>query len=377
MKQVEIEGWGSLSKLPGVLESIGARNVFLVTGRSSYGSSGARMGLDGLLHPYVVTRFCDFSAERDPDEVGRGAELLRGIGSDAVVAVGGGTVIDTAKLICILAANEGDVRKYIRRELPLEKKGQPLVAVPTTAGSGSESTHFAVAYIDKIKYSVAHEYMLPDYSIIDPQLTMSLPADVTAVTGLDALAQAVESYWSINSTGESRAYSKKALELAVGHLKDAVTRPDRKSREAMADASHLAGKAINIAKTTVAHAVSYYFTAHHGVRHGHAVAATLGSFIRFNSMVSADDIVDERGLDHVRGCIGEILGILGAENGDEAAGVIENLMQELGLETDVRMLGLSGKEEVDRLVGSINIERLKNNPRRIEPRDIPEIIGAG
>ncbi|MFH1313624.1 MAG: phosphonoacetaldehyde reductase [Candidatus Eisenbacteria bacterium] len=376
MKQVEMEGWGSLGELPGVLESIGAKKIFLVTGKTSYAGSGARKILDELLHPYVVTRFCDFSAERDPDEIARGAELLRSIEFDAVVAVGGGTVIDTAKLISILTANKGDVRKYIKRDLPLESKGLPLVAVPTTAGSGSESTHFAVVYMDKIKYSVAHEYMLPDYCIVDPSLTMTLPADVTASTGLDALAQAVESYWSINSTAESRGYSRRALELAAGHLRSAATRPDKKSRQAMAEASHLSGKAINIAKTTVAHAVSYYFTAHHNVPHGHAVALTLGSFIRFNSMVGAEDVADERGLDHVKGCIGEILRILGAESGDEGAGVIENLMQELGLETDIGKLGLSGKEEVDRLVGSINVERLKNNPRKIEPQDIPGIIGA-
>jgi alcohol dehydrogenase class IV len=377
MKQIEIEGWGSLSRITGVLDSIGAANILLVTGRRSYSDSGARSVLDQLLRPYVVTRFREFGGDRNPDEIERGAELLRHGSFDVVLAVGGGTVMDTAKLISILAANEGDVRKYIRRQSPLEKKGLPLIAVPTTSGSGSESTHFAVVFMDRLKYSVAHQYMLPDYCIIDPSLTMSLPARVTAVTGLDALAQAVESYWSINSTDQSRGYSERALRLAAGHLKDAVQKPDRRSREAMAEAAHLAGKAINIAKTTAAHAVSYYFTVFHGVPHGHAVGLTLGSFIMFNSMVGAEDVADTRGLDHVRDSIGNLLGILGAGSGEEAALVIENLMQAIGLETDIRKMGLKGKEEVDRLVESINVERLRNNPRRVEPHDIPAIIGAG
>ena len=376
MKQTEIEGWGSLKRLGGVLDSLGAESILLVTGRHSYHESGAQGVLDQILSPYAVTRFCDFGGDRDLSDLEKGAELLRSGGFGAVISVGGGTVIDTAKLISILAAHEGEVGKYITGEALFDKKGLPLVAVPTTSGSGSESTHFAVVFMHKLKYSVAHEHMLPDYSILDPSLTVSMTPGVTAVSGLDALAQAIESHWSINSTDQSRGYSGRALRLAVGHLKNAVRSPDRRSREAMAEAAHLAGKAINIAKTTAAHAVSYYFTIDHNVPHGHAVALTLGSFIEFNNMVSAADVAEARGLDHVRHSIEDLLDILGAGSGSEAAGVLESLMHEIGLETDIRKMGVNGKYEVDRLVESVNVERLRNNPRRVEPHQIPAIIGV-
>lgn len=377
MKQIEIEGWGSLSKIAQVVEQLAAKNLLLVTGKQSFTASGARAALEECLGDRSITRFSDFRVNCLIEDVGRGARLLKSKVFDLVIAVGGGSVIDMAKLVNIFAANGGEIMSYVDDGTPLERNGLPLVAVPTTSGSGSEATHFAVLYVDTVKHSISHEFMRPDYSIVDPSLTMSLPRAVTASSGIDALGQAIESCWSVNSTDTSKGYSEQAIELTVENLIKAVKAPDNRAREAMAKAAHLAGKAIDIAKTTGPHALSYYFTSHYNVPHGHAVGLTLGRFIRFNSLVDRQDLADARGLQYVRDTVDRLLNLLGVTSAEEGMMRIESMMKEIGLETDVRKIGLRTKADVQELVRCVNTERLANNPRTVSPQDIPALLGVG
>jgi alcohol dehydrogenase class IV len=377
MKQIEIEGWGSLSKIAQVVEQLAAKNLLLVTGKQSFTASGARAALAECLGDRSITRFSDFRVNCRIEDVGRGARLLKSKVFDLVIAVGGGSVIDMAKLVNIFAANGGEIMSYVDDGAPLERNGLPLVAVPTTSGSGSEATHFAVLYVDTVKHSISHEFMRPDYSIVDPSLTMSLPRAVTASSGIDTLGQAIESCWSVNSTDTSKGYSEQAIELTVEHLIKAVKAPDNRAREAMAKAAHLAGKAIDIAKTTGPHALSYYFTSHYNVPHGHAVGLTLGRFIRFNSLVDRQHLADARGLQYVRDTVDRLLNLLGVTSAEEGMMRIESMMKEIGLETDVRKIGLRTKADVQELVRCVNTERLANNPRTVSPQDIPALLGVG
>src|SRR5207248_4789041 len=125
------------------------------------------------------------------------------------------------------------------------------------------------------KYSVCHEFLLPDIAIVDPILTHKMSPRLTAITGMDALSQAIESYWSIHSTEESKGYAREAIRIIVDQLPKAVNEPTNDSRLAMARASHLAGKAINVTRTTAPHALSYALTSRFGVPHGQAVSLTL------------------------------------------------------------------------------------------------------
>jgi alcohol dehydrogenase class IV len=158
--------------------------------------------------------------------------------------------------------------------------GKPLIAIPTTSGTGTEATCFAVVYIDKTKYSLKHSSILPDYTIIDPTLTHAMPPLVTAATGMDALAQAIESYWGVKSTHESQAYAREAITLTLAYLK-AACQNEVEARDAMSRAANLAGKAINLTETTACHAVSYPITSYFNVPHGHAVALTLASMFGY------------------------------------------------------------------------------------------------
>lgn len=258
----------------------------------------------------------------------------------------------------------------------MRASGLPVIAIPTTAGSGSEATHFAVVYIGQVKYSVASPSMLPRVAIVDPELTFSLPPDTTAVTGLDAFAQAVESYWSIHSTDASKEFSREAIRLALDHLPAAVRNPTAAARQAMSMAAHCAGRAIDMTRTTGPHALSYPLTSYLGVPHGHAVCLTLGQFFIYNSEVTERDVADPRGAAYVREAVGDLVRLMGCRDAVEARARVEAFMRELGLETRLGSLGMPRLDLVDLLVSNVNAERMANNPRALGSTELRELVHA-
>jgi alcohol dehydrogenase len=302
----EIEGRGAIAELPAYLQEVGAGSVLLVTGKGSYAQSGAEGQLTRLLAGFSCGRFSDFETNPKVDDVLRGLQALRAGRYEAIVGVGGGSALDMAKLIRIFAEQEGDPVSYIKGEREVVIRGRPLVLAPTTAGSGSEATPFAVVYVDGVKHSVDHKHIEADCSIVDADLTSTLPPSVTACSGMDALCQAVESYWNIRSTPESKTLALQALRLTITDLPDAVLQPDSDVRERMARAAHLAGKAIAITRTTAPHALSYFMTSCFGIPHGHAVGLTLGKVLLHNHGVTGNDCTDPRGAGYVRETVEEL-----------------------------------------------------------------------
>ena len=364
MSQKEIIGKGTIAKLKEILSERKLNNIFLVTGKSSYEKSGAKDAIEPILSDYKVTHFSDFEVNPKVKDIEKGMEIFKKNNCDFVIAVGGGSVMDIAKSINILASNEGNPTEYIKNQKNIENKGKVLVAVPTTSGSGSEATRSAVVYIDKTKYSLDHEFIIPDYTIVDSQLTMNLPKHITASAGMDALSQAIESYWCIDSTEESKDYARKAIKLIMGNLIDAVDNPTRESREAMAEASFLAGKAINISRTTACHAIAYPITSYFGVPHGHAVALTLAQMLVYNSKVTEKDILDKRGINYVHETLKEIAGLIGADDIQDANKRITSLMEEIGLKTRLSEIGVKTDEDIEIIIkNGFNPQRVNNNPR--------------
>ena len=364
---------------PGVLARIGeviapSASVFLVTGQRSYTTSGAAQALSRLLTGRDVAAFRDFEANPKLVDAERGIAAFSRRRRDVIVAVGGGSVIDIAKLIAVCSRQPSTPEQIVTGAKPITRASCPIVAVPTTAGSGSEVTRFAVVYFDRRKYSVAHDSMLPDYAIVDPRLCENLPPFVTACSGLDALCQAVEAIWSVNSTEQSHQYATEACQLALRHLSTAVHSPDCESRQAMSRAALFAGKAINITKTTAPHALSYSLTSHFGVPHGHAVSLLLGPVLEFNGLVSGDDVADPRGIGHVRRMIDHIIGLLGCGTVAEARQVIHDLIGSIGLPTRLRDIGVKSQLDRDLIADNVNLERLDNNPRAITRHALHRII---
>lgn len=213
--------------------------IVLVTGRASYAKCGAEAFLAPFLAGKRVVHMTTVGENARAEDVEE-KKLALPAKIDAFVAVGGGTVIDTTKL---LRGLDGD--------LP------PFLAVPTTAGTGAEATRFAVYYDHGVKKSADDIHYLPTDQVLIPEFAETQTPYQKASTEFDAYAQAVESLWAVGATDESRGYARKALDLMA-------------NGEQMLG-SYWAGRAIDISRTTAAHALSYYMTANYGIPHGHAV----------------------------------------------------------------------------------------------------------
>lgn len=361
---------GAIGRVGRILDDLKAQSVLLVADADAYEQSGAKQRLNDALAQRHIILFTSFKANPNLHDVQRGLDTVGDSNFDAVIAVGGGSAIDLAKWVGTLAVQDDAARPLIEGSAPLRRDGPPFIAVPTTAGTGSEMTCGAVVYMDDKKHSLQHDYLLPDYAVVDPNLTHSLPPGVTAACGLDALAQAIESLWSVRSTQSSQRYAAQALRLAASNLEDAVRRPSPDSRHAMCEAAHLAGRAINISNTTASHAISYALTSRYGVPHGCAVALTLGATLVFNSGVTSDDCADPRGVAHVRRIIDDIVQLLGCSSAEEAHGRITTLVRNIDCPVQLRQVGAASQEDVAFLVNQVNALRLANNPRRLTVESI-------
>lgn len=364
-------GWNTLQKIEDALRELGSKNILLVTGRSSYATCGAKTTLDKILIPYVVTNFSIFTELPNLETITQGIGIAREKKIDTVIGLGGGNALDTAKSIAVLAPQEtNDYAGIITKKAAIIQPTLPKILIPTTAGTGSEATHFAVVYIDKEKHSLAHASALPEYAIVDPSLTLSLTPYITAHTGMDALAQAIEAFWSVNSIEESKKYSREAIKRILPALELAV-KNDTQAREAMLYGAHLAGKAINITKTTAPHALSYSLTVQYGIPHGHAVGLTLPSFMEYNSQYRM--VMDKRGIDYVRNTFLEIYDLLRVQTAEEAKEKIEKLMDAIHLQKRLSYWGIT-QEKIPFLLQSINEERLANNPCKVTSEDAERLL---
>lgn len=371
----EYFGNGTTVKLRDILNYHNPKRIFLVTGKSSYETSGAKDVIEPTFGRTNFVRFSDFETNPKLSDIEKGIRLMKENDSDLVVAVGGGSVIDVAKSINILSANEGKPLDYIHKKREIKNKGKPLVAIPTTSGSGSQATHFAVVYIGKTKYSLAHpDFMIPDYAIVDPRLTFSLPKEITASTGMDALCQAIESYWSINSTKESKDYAKEAIILSITNLSNAVNSRNGISREQMARAAHLAGKAINISQTTASHAVSYPITSYFGVPHGHAVALTIPEMLVYNAGVTKEDLADKRGGEYITSTVNGLIKILGCRSVEGASDKLRLMMKNIGLKSRLSELGIDENGIETIIKNGFNPDRVKNNPRKLTEESLRQML---
>lgn len=319
--------------------------------------------------------YSDFSLNPKLDDACKGASLYKSFEPTLMLAVGGGSVIDMAKLSRAIGSQEMDALNIATGSQTIKERGCTLIAMPTTAGTGSESTHFAVVYVNGEKYSLAHPWILPEYAIIDPLLTYSLPSDETAYGGMDALCQAIESYWSLGSTNVSQILAAEAMGLIWNNIEGAVNQPTEKIRANMAKGANLAGQAINLSKTTAPHALSYYLTSHHGVPHGHAVGLFLGAFFLANEGLDQPDSGNVNLRKKSKNNLQDIYKILDIKpaTAEAAEKKFNELLKKIGLKTRLRDVGVS-KKELNKIVLSVNVERLANNPIPLTHKDLYAIL---
>jgi len=370
----EYFGNGKIKESREIFDDLDVERVFLVHGESSFSLSGVEEKVERIKDELglEIVEFTDFSSNPKVEEVKEGVSLFDEKDNDIVMAVGGGSSIDVAKMINLFSVQKSEPEEYILGRKDIENGGLPLLAVPTTAGTGSEATHFAVVYVDGEKYSVAHDSILPDYVILDPELTLTLPEYQTACTGMDALCQAIESYWSVNSTSKSKEYAKKAIDMILDNIVRVVENTDDlEAREEMLRGANFSGKAINISKTTAAHACSYVITSKCGIPHGHAVAIMMKEYLRYNG-TNFDKVVDERGVDYLRKTMDELYLILDCSGSQEASKFFERLMGNVGLEAYLGDICKDLTEE--EFLEGVNVNRLSNNPISLEKKELKNIF---
>lgn len=349
----------ALERLPGIVS--GRKRILLVTGKASFEFSGAAGIVPALEKSSAVMRWSDFSPNTDSADVWRGIQAMRSFDPDLVVAIGGGSVLDTAKIFAAYAgiSSEPELQDRIRSGQKISGGKTPLVLVPTTSGSGSEATHFAVVYIGQEKFSVAGEGLRACAVILDPLLTLSGSAYQKATSGIDAVCQAVESLWAVAGTDQSRRYARHALSFLLRHIESFVRTGDKESARGMVIGSYLAGRAIDISKTTAAHALSYAITKQYGVSHGHAVALTLGGFIEAHA-----------GTPHMK----YILGAFDAASAEEAAEKFRALLLRIGLSARLTENGVMTASAREGIASAVNLERLLNNPVALTPDEVTKIL---
>ncbi len=348
--------------------------IFLVTGKKSFKKSGAKALLSEYLKDKEIMRFSDFKTNPEMEDLKSGIEIFKSFKPEIVVAVGGGSVIDIAKLINIFSYQKFTPEKIINDKKNIKKEGLKLIAIPSTTGTGSEVTQFSVVYKDKKKYSVDHEYLTPTDFIIEPKLALSLPSYVMSCSAFDALSQATESFWSVNSSEESKSYSKKAIKLLIKSINPAIISRNLDDIKNLFLGANLAGRAINLTRTTAPHAFSYPLTSRFGIPHGHAVAVLLGKFFVVNSNPSPENIVDQRGKKYLDEMSRELFDLFECKTSQECEKYWYDLMKKLSLETNLKKLGINDMKDIRTIFNNVNFERLKNNPTLVTEDKFSDIL---
>jgi alcohol dehydrogenase class IV len=245
----------------------------------------------------------------------------------------------------------------------------PFIAIPTTAGTGSESTHNAVMYYEGAKQTVTNDGVLPDYAILEPSVLKTLPLYQKKCTMMDALCQGIESWWSVNSTEESYEYSRKTIELIMANWRKYIFENDDEAAANIMLGANYGGRAINITATTAAHAFSYKITSLYKLPHGHAVAVCLPE-IWVYMIGHMEKCIDKRGQDYLNGIFNDIAKAMDRGTPSNTIILFREMMKEMELTKPA-----SSNRDVDLnvLSTSVNPVRLKNNPIALDVQTIRDL----
>lgn len=326
------------------ISSVLSGRKFLLVRSKSFSS----LNICDLFTKIPHVEFSNFTPNPLYEQVVEGIKVFNENNCDTIVAVGGGSAIDVAKCIKLFCGMDSTIN-YLEQEKT--DTGVPLIAVPTTAGTGSESTKHAVIYYKGIKQSVSHDSIVPNIAVLESSVLKSLPLYQKKCTMLDALAQAIESWWSVNSTDESKYFSKLAIVGIKENWKDYIFNNTDDSLEKIMNAANYSGRAINITATTAAHAMSYKITSLYGLPHGHAVALCLPEV--WDYMLTHPELcIDPRGQKYLMDTLYEISSIIDLN-------YFKDILMEMELDYPK---SATLKKDIEILSQSVNPVRLNNNP---------------
>ena len=295
-------------------------------------------------------------------------------GHDGLIGVGGGSAIDIAKGVAAFASHEGPLAELFGVDL-VKRKGPPLIAIPTTAGTGSEVTNVAI-FSDKeaqLKKGIVSDYLLPDVALVSPLMTLTCPRSVTAASGVDALVHAIESYLSVNASPITDAIALGAIKLIVRALPKAYANPSNlQAREDMATASLMAGMAFGNAGVGAVHALAYPLGGRFNIAHGVSNALLLPYVMEWNKLACVErmrDIADAMGV--------RVTHLSDKDAADLAVKAMADLCAAVEIPSGLRSFNVPEDAIPAMAEEASKIERLmRNNPRKLTAADIEKIYRA-
>lgn len=358
-------GSGKRSDLAKYIDEIGGSRGVLVCG-NSFCKNGVADEFLRLGGGKIVEIFSDIRPNPTTDNVNDCVRLMREVDADFAVALGGGSPMDCCKAACAIAKGDDNIEPYHSLGKPISaKEAIPMIAVTTTSGTASEVTNISVLTdINKnLKQPMNDPAMYPKIAVIDPELTLTVPPQVTASTGLDVLSHAIESYWSTLNQPICSACSIYAARLVFEWLEKAYTEPENlTAREKMAEASIVAGVAFSHPRTTGSHACSFPLTNIYGIPHGEACAFTLDYFVKFNAKHADSD-----------GRLDALAKDCGFDSAYEMADEISAMKKRMGMRSRLSEIGCTSDEQIAELTKKSMSMLMKRNPIELSESDIGEM----
>jgi alcohol dehydrogenase class IV len=365
-------GRGSFSALPEHLTELKILRPLIVLDRN-LAETGFREKVDGILAKTGIVYVIYDKTEPEPplELADEGTKLALKKKCDGVIGIGGGSAMDLAKAIAVLAANKGKAEEYLGLNR-VPGPGLPKIMVPTTAGTGSEVTFTAVFIRKKLKKKegMNSPYLYPELALLDPELTLSLPPHPTAATGIDALCHAIESYTSVNASPMSEMMSIEAIRLISDNLRTAVhDGTNIEAREAMLLGSLYAGLGLANAGVTAVHSLSYPLGGKYGVSHGLANTIMLPRVMAFNLPGALEKFVD------IAEVMGEIVDELPLrEAAYLAVEAVESLIEDCGIMTTLEELEIPESDFPELAKVAMTVARpLANNPCKMTLEEMVEL----
>lgn len=366
-----IYGPGALARLPDEAGGLGQK-ALLVSGKGSLARAGSLAGIEKALRGRGIAVVAFDGVESDPSiqTVDRGAREAVKAGCDIVVAAGGGSVIDAGKAMAGMATNPGSVREYLEGR-GISKRPLPFIAIPTTAGTGAEVTKNAVLTNreEGYKRSIRHRWLIPAVALVDPELTLTVPPEITASTGMDTLAQLIEPLVSRKGTPITDALAIHGIGLVRRSLRNAVRDgTDMRSRTDMSLASLLSGMALANSGLGAAHALSHPLGAHLGIPHGCGCAILLPHVMEFNIAAAAEKYAS------IARALGEdVHGLSQQRAAEQAVEFVKHLSRDIGIPACLSGLGV-GENDLPMLARESHGSSLSGNPVEASDGDLVEIL---
>ena len=345
------------------------KKIFVLCGKKSFVNSGAENLLKNINNKEIKL-FYKKSEIPILEELIEIIKDIKNFKPDLFLAIGGGAVIDYAKIANVVDIRPDLAELIVNYTYPFKKKYTKLAVIPTTAGSGAEVTSNAVIYVDGIKHSFESELLIPDHFFLIPEFLISAPNKIKASSGFDAIAQALESLVSRKSNDKSVEYASKSLRVSVNSFISFINDPNMKNATEMSIASNLAGKAISISKTTAPHAASYPFTSLFNISHGHAVSLFFEKFFKFNY----DNLDKSETSFDLKKRFDLIFNLFDVQDINGFNSKISLIKKSANLEDDLKKFNIDIIKSSEDVLKGINLLRLGNNPVKIDGKDILKII---